>query len=103
MRKLSSHEAFKATNGTSLKGKITGVSYSDLIRVFGEPTTQTPYTCDKVHYEWAFVYKERVFTIYDYCTYCAKYSREHLTRWNVGGHVSSDSFVDEVQTLIKSK
>lgn len=54
--------------GTSFSGLYLNCSYTELVRVFGEPTEQDASADGKVNCEWVFSSKEKtvVVTIYDY-------------------------------------
>lgn len=102
MKLLNESDALSATGGTSLKGYISGYTYSQLVEALGEPTFATPSGDDKVQKEWVFTYKGNVFTIYDWKTYSTQYTTTLLDCWNVGGKKPAWEFIDAVIEKIKS-
>ena len=59
---IKKESATGCTNGTYKVGSLTGVSYWDLKKAFGEPTHSTPSGDDKVQKEWVFEFEDKNFT-----------------------------------------
>ena len=97
MEKLDREEALERIQGTSLKGHLYGVTYNDLVNLFGEPTFPEPSGDDKVQVEWVIEHDEEVFTIYDWKTYSRRETTEELTEWNVGAKVYAGDFITMVE------
>jgi hypothetical protein len=102
MEKLTNNPS---TTGTSLKGYLTGVTYNDLVKAFGEPSYPEPSGDDKVQKEWVLSWEGNIYTIYDWKTYDPDYTTTRLTRWNVGSKSGTDiyGFGDELERLLFSK
>ena len=100
MEKLTREEALGRTQGSSLKGHLYGVTYNDLVNLFGEPTFPEPSGDDKVQVEWVIEHDEEVFTIYDWKTYSRRETTEELTEWNVGAKVYAGDFITMVETKL---
>jgi hypothetical protein len=78
----------QSINGTSGKGKMDGVTYEQLVRIFGEPN-YGPSGDGKTQVEWAVKFinefdEEVLATIYDWKHYGTR--PEDVTYWSVGGH-----------------
>ena len=100
--KLNQEEALDVVGGSSLKGHLTGVKYSQLIRALGQPTFEEESGDGKVQFEWVFNFNGEVFTLYDWKTYDIEYSINELTTWNVGGKTYAGEFIDHIESLIKA-
>lgn len=101
--KLNQEEALDVIGGSSLKGHLYNVKYSQLIRTLGQPTFEEESGDGKVQFEWVFNFNGEVFTIYDWKTYDIEYSINELTTWNVGGKTYAGEFIDHIEGLIKEK
>jgi len=95
--------ALKVIGGTSLKGYITGYTYSQLVEVMGEPTFSTESGDGKIQKEWVIRDGNDVFTIYDWKTYDVEYTTTQLTRWNIGGKVSAANFIEKIEKKLEEK
>lgn len=97
--------ALKLINGTSLKDRLVGFNYKQLVVAFGEPTFSTPSGDGKIQKEWVFVRSEdnAVFTIYDWKTYDDSFTTTMNQTWNVGGKVYAGEFVSDIIVQLKKK
>jgi hypothetical protein len=89
-----------STSGSSKKGYIQA-TYNQLVKVLGEPTHPTPSGDNKVQKEWVVKFNGDMFTIYDWKTYDAEYTMNHLKEFHVGGVTSSIEFVVMLENKIK--
>lgn len=101
--KLNQEEALEAIGGSSLKGYLHNIKYSQLIRTIGQPTFEEESGDGKVQFEWVFKFNGEIFTIYDWKTYDIEYSINELTTWNVGGKSNAYDFIDYIENLVKEK
>jgi hypothetical protein len=100
-KKLTKSEA--DASGTSLSGYLDNVTYSNLCEAFGEPTCTPEDSGDgKVNFEWIFEFDGEIFTVYDWKTYDPEYTKNQLTRWNVGSKYSCTEFVPYIESILKS-
>lgn len=106
IRKIDSKlEANKATNGTHLVGKLTGITYKDLVNAFGEPTFFPEDSGDgKVNFEWVFKFGDEVFTVYDWKV-SQDYAKHIMGRmdeiqFHVGGKTMPEKFTEYVQKKV---
>jgi hypothetical protein len=104
-------QARKATFMSGFRTYLGGmISYRDLVDTFGEPTYTPEDSGDgKVNYEWVFYFDGDYFTIYDWKTYDADYTRAEYTNWHIGGKagvLETEAFVrnvlEEIRTAIFS-
>lgn len=97
--------ALKVMSGTSLKDRLVGFNYKQLVAAFGEPTFSTPSGDGKIQKEWVFVRSEDnvVFTLYDWKTYDETFTTTMLQTWNVGSKGYAGEFVNDMITYIKKK
>jgi len=95
--------ALDKTYGTSLKGYIRGVKYSELIRAIGQPTFVEESGDGKIQFEWVVNFNGDTYTIYDWKTYDVEYTINELDTWNIGGHSIAYDFIDHVENLISPK
>lgn len=97
--------ALKLMSGTSLKDRLVGFNYKQLVAAFGEPTFSTPSGDGKIQKEWVFVRTEdnAVFTIYDWKTYDDSFTTTMNQTWNVGGKVYAGEFVTDIMVHLKKK
>ncbi len=97
--------ALKLMSGTSLKDRLVGFNYKQLVAAFGEPTFSTPSGDGKIQKEWVFVRTEdnAVFTIYDWKTYDDSFTTTMNQTWNVGGKVYAGEFVTDIMVQLKKK
>ena len=91
--------------GTSLKDRLVGFNYKQLVAAFGEPTFPNPSGDGKVQKEWVFQRKSdgAVFTLYDWKTYDENFTTTMLQNWNVGGKVYAGEFVSDLMIQLKKK
>lgn len=97
--------ALKLIGGTSLKDRLVGFNYKQLVAAFGEPTFPTENGDGKVQKEWVFVRTKDnvVFTIYDWKTNDENFTTTMLQNWNVGSTEYAGEFVTDMITYIKKK
>ena len=97
--------ALKLMSGTSLKDRLVGFNYKQLVAAFGEPTFSTPSGDGKIQKEWVFVRTEDnvVFTIYDWKTYDDGFTTTMNQTWNVGSKVYAGEFVTDIMVQLKKK
>lgn len=92
------------SSGTSLKGYINGVTYTQLVEEFGHPLYGPEDSGDgKIQFEWVFKHNGNVFTLYDWKTYDLDYTITELTRWNIGGKSSAMEFIEDIENILKDK
>ena len=104
--KISSKESANgASVGTSLKDRLVGFNYKQLVAAFGEPTFSEASSDGKVQKEWVFqrVSDGAVFTLYDWKTYDENYTININQNWNVGGKVYAGEFVTDLIQVLKKK
>jgi len=100
-------EALKLANGTHLVGKLTGVTFNDLVNAFGEPTFLPEDSGDgKVNFEWVFDFGEDIFTVYDWKV-SEEYARHSMGRmdeiqFHVGGRTNAGDFIEYIQKKVMS-
>ena len=99
--KLYPDEISSRTNGTSLSGNIY-TTYSELVKLFGEPTYHWPSDDGEVQKEWVFEDEDKnVFNIYDWKTYDWKYTMYKNEKWNVGSKGSPTDFILWVEERLR--
>ena len=92
-------EALKAFSGSSLLDRISGITYDDLVDMFGEPLFLPEDSKDgKVNFEWVVEFNNEVFTIYDWKE-SEEYAKNSLGRKNrrafhIGGKEINNQFID---------
>ena len=104
--KITNNEsALKLISGTSLKDRLIGFNYKQLVAAFGEPTFSKTSGDGKVQKEWVFkrVSDGEVFTLYDWKTYDEAFTTTMLSDWNVGGNVYAGEFVTDIIVQLKKK
>jgi hypothetical protein len=69
-------------SGTHRQGTLL-TTLRELTEVFGEPEILG---FDKVFYQWAFIHRGTVFTIYDYKRDLHPIDEDEQFEWSVGGH-----------------
>lgn len=92
-------EAVAASNGTSLKTKLIGITYDDLIDIFGEPVFKGG---DKINFEWVVEFDGDIFTIYDWKYPDADYVKNELGHdggisFHIGGKTYAGDFEDFIE------
>lgn len=105
-RKVTNKEkALNIMGGTSLKDRLVGFNYKQLVATFGEPTLPTQSGDGKVQKEWVFVRTSdgAVFTLYDWKTGDENYTMTMNQDWNVGSKVYAGEFVTDLISQIKKK
>lgn len=97
--------ALKLVGGTSLKDRLIGWNYKQLVVAFGEPTFPTESGDGKVQKEWVFVRNSdgAAFTLYDWKSGDENYATTMNQTWNVGSKVYAGEFVDDMISLLKKK
>jgi len=97
-------EGWDLTTGSSLKDYLTGVTYAQLVKTFGQPLYSPQDSGDgKVQFEWVFLHNGEVFTLYDWKTYDIEYTINELKRWNIGGKTYAGRFVEDIMEEINKK
>jgi len=99
----NSEKALSMIGGISLKGYITGYTYSQIVEVIGEATFPTESGDGKVQKEWVIRDGNDVFTIYDWKTYDVEYTTTQLTCWNVGGRIYAGDFIEKIEKKLEEK
>lgn len=89
-------EALQASNGTSLKTRLIGITYDDLESMFGEPAIKGG---DKTNFTWVVEFDGDIFTIYDWKQPDVNYVKNELGHdggisFNVGGKTYAGDFED---------
>lgn len=97
--------ALKVVTGTSLKDRLIGWNYKQLVAAFGEPTFSKESGDGKVQKEWVFQRTSdgEVFTIYDWKTYDVNFTTTINSDWNVGGKAYAGDFVTDLISVLKKK
>ena len=98
----NSEKALPMIGGTSLKGYITGYTYSQLVEVMGEATFPTESGDGKIQKEWVIRDGNDVFTIYDWKTYDTNYTMTKLKKWNIGGKTNCADFINELTKKLEN-
>jgi len=95
--------ALELVGGTSLKDRLVGFNYKQLVAAFGEPTFSEGSGDGKVQKEWVFVRTQdnAIFTIYDWKTYDETFTMTMNQTWNVGGKVYAGEFVTDMMEHLK--
>lgn len=96
MKVLNSNEADNANFQSWKVGDLTGLKYSDLIRIFGEPTYNEPSGDGKTQVEWWIKFESNYFTIYDWKTYDREYTLNELEYWSIGGSTDPYKLIEFV-------
>lgn len=71
-------------DGTCWVGNLD-LRYSELVKLFGYPTINTPSADGKVKWEWELLINDCPITIYDWKNYDIV-NPEDVDEWHVGGH-----------------
>ena len=97
--------ALKSIGGTSLKDRLIGWNYKQLVAAFGEPTFSEGSGDGKVQKEWVFIRTSdgEPFTIYDWKTYDETYTMTMNQNWNVGAKVYAGEFVTDMIAELKRR
>jgi len=94
---LAQQQAKGLVVGTSLRNKIHGYKFRQLVEVLGQPTFPYESVDGKTTKEWVVLFNDEVFTVYDWKTFDEDYTTNQLTQWNVGGKTSSNEFVQYLE------
>jgi len=97
------NQAFDMMHGTSKSGNLFNTKYVDLIEAFGQPTFDQESGDGKVNFEWVFDFNGDTFTIYDWKTWDAEYTKNELTSWSIGSRVYYGDFSDCVESILRIK
>ena len=97
--------ALKNIGGTSLKDRLIGWNYKQLVAAFGEPTFSEGSSDGRVQKEWVFIRTSdgEPFTIYDWKTYDETYAMTMNQNWNVGAKVYAGEFVTDMIAELKRR
>ena len=101
---VNTNSALQSIKGTSLKDRLFGFNYKQLVITFGEPTFSKVSNDGKIQKEWVFerISDGEVFTIYDWKTYDEDYTMTMNQNWNVGSRVYAGEFVtDSIESITK--
>ncbi len=92
-------------SGTSLKDRLNGWTYKQLVQAFGNPTFDEPSGDNKIQKEWVFERKSDGvgFTLYDWKTGSENYTTTINQTWNVGGKGYAGEFVTDLLKHLKRK
>jgi hypothetical protein len=96
MKVLNSHEAGKTDFQAWKVGELNGIKYSDLVRIFGEPTYNEPSDDGKTQVEWWIKLDSNYFTVYDWKTYDREYTLNELEYWSIGGSTNPSKLIEFV-------
>lgn len=98
-------KAGQLIGGTSLKDRLNGWTYKQLVQAFGNPTYDTASGDNKVQKEWVFERKSDgvCFTLYDWKSGDENYAVNMNTTWNVGSKVYAGEFVTDLLKELKRK
>ncbi len=84
-RKIPQIFALKYIQGTCLRDRVYGVTYKDLVRLFGPPSFYPQdYNDEKSYYGWVVLWEDKYYHIYDWKTYDEDYTLTELDVWNIG-------------------
>lgn len=102
---INKPNALSIMGGTSLKDRLIGFNYKQLVAAFGEPTFSRPSDDGKIQKQWVFVRTSdnAVFTLYDWKTNDEDYTMTMNQNWNVGSKVYAGEFVTDMIAYIKKK
>ena len=87
-------------------GELTNVTYTDIVRVYGEPSIlhyENDKTDGKIQVEWIFQYDSKPFTIYDWKTYDLESTMESLKTWSIGGLSEDEEFINSLKNSLGGK
>ena len=103
--KLTEKTAINKMGGTSLKDRLNGWTYKQLVQAFGPPTFPNPNGDNKIQKEWVFERIEAgaIFTLYDWKKGDPDVTMNFNTTWNIGSKVYAGEFVTELITQLKKK
>lgn len=79
---------FKHRVGTGKVSELNGVSYDQLVKLFGQPTRNY---AEKVTFEWMVKVNNEVYTIYDYYGF----------EWSIGGENKNE--IPTLKAFISNK
>jgi len=99
--------ASHAATGTSLKTKLIGITYDDLVSIFGEPIYGPGEGDSSINFEWVVDFNGDTFTIYDWKYPDANYVKNELGHdggisFHIGGKKYAGDFEDFIEDA-KSK
>lgn len=105
---LHKDEVGNLVHMSSLKGRLSGITYNDMINTFGDPTYSPEDSGDgKVNFEWVFENENgEAFTIYDWK--CPEdYTKFILGRpdeiqFHVGGKSFAGDFIEFIENTVMS-
>tara|TARA_R110000803_G_C11974977_1_gene320064 strand:- start:933 stop:1262 length:330 start_codon:yes stop_codon:yes gene_type:complete len=102
---INQEKALKVSGGTSLKERLVGFNYKQIVAAFGNPTFSKVSGDGKVQKEWVFIREsdKEVFTLYDWKTNDEDYTMTMNQNWNIGSRVYAGGFVTELRTHLKKK
>lgn len=103
-KKLNEERALEKIGGTSLKDRLNGWSYKQLVQAFGDPTFPTQNGDGKIQKEWVFERGDgNIFTLYDWKTGSEDNTLNFNRTWNVGSKVYAGEFVEDLIKQLKKK
>lgn len=99
MKVLNSIEADSANFQSWKVGELTDIKYSDLVRIFGEPTYNEESGDGKTQVEWCVLMDGKYFTIYDWKTYNREFTLNGLDVWSIGGSSDPTQLIELINSL----
>lgn len=99
------------SHGTHLQTYINDITFRDIVNILGRPSIIGSGD-GKMQFEWVIGIRVHgsltmdIVTLYDWKTYDVEYTKNELTRWNIGGHdpISASEFRSYLEReLIKMK
>lgn len=103
---FSLEQMIEFIQGSYKIGELTNVTYTDIVRVYGEPSIlhyENDEIDGKIQVEWIFQYDSKPFTIYDWKTYDVEYTMETLKTWSIGGLSEDEEFVEYIRNSLEAK
>lgn len=87
-KKIPTVFARQHTHGTSYRDTVYGVTFKDLVRLFGAPSfTPQDYPDEKSYYGWVILWEDKYYHIYDWKTYDENWTLTECDQWNIGGKI----------------
>lgn len=84
-KKIPTVFARQHTFRTCYRDTVYGVTFKDLVRLFGAPSfTPQDYVDEKSHYGWVILWRDKYYHIYDWKTYDEDWTLTECDQWNIG-------------------
>lgn len=96
--------------GTSMKTRLIGVTYDELVEALGEPSFPEPSFDGKIQVEWAYqidepfenpTYTDEVVTLYDWKTYDREFTLNELDVWHIGSKLNRVAYDFHDMVMLK--